>query len=177
MAETATVYREPVASETAVGHPEPMASETTTAKTVTSAAKATAMASATTTTASTAAPCERDCTGRCCRRYAEHDGRSCCNHLFAHFSKLLMFRWLDMESLSTTDVLVLPSLVRICPNLAGKKSKWSSAPGTRKRALNRTHLIEEFWHAMVFDLVAGDWWPADRDPMHFEVDRGDRTTK
>jgi hypothetical protein len=80
-------HGEPVTSETAVAHREPMASETAAAKAVTSAAKTTAVAS-TATTASTAAPCERGCAGRRCR-YAEHDGRSYCNHLLAHFSKLL----------------------------------------------------------------------------------------
>jgi hypothetical protein len=89
VAETATVYRDPAASETAVAHPEPVASETATAKSVSSAAKTTAMASAA-TTASTAAPCERGCAGRRCR-YAENDCHSCCDHLFAHFSKLLCF--------------------------------------------------------------------------------------
>jgi hypothetical protein len=34
---------------------------------------------------------ERDCACSRCR-CAEHDGRSCCNHLLVHFSKLLMFR-------------------------------------------------------------------------------------
>jgi hypothetical protein len=53
---------------------------------VTSAAKTTPAASADTT----ATPRERDCASRRCR-YAEHDGRNCCNHLFTHFSKLLMF--------------------------------------------------------------------------------------
>jgi hypothetical protein len=72
-----------------VAHREPAASETATAKAVTSAAKTTAMASAT-AVASTAASCERGCAGRRCR-YAERDGRSRCNYLFAHFSKLLIF--------------------------------------------------------------------------------------
>jgi hypothetical protein len=89
VADTAAIYRDPVAAETAVAHREPMASETAVAKAVTSAAKTTTMASAA-TTASTAAPCERGCAGRRCR-YAEHDGRSYCNHLLAHFSKLLKF--------------------------------------------------------------------------------------
>jgi hypothetical protein len=85
--ETVVARRQPEASETAVAHRDPVASETAAAKAVTSAAKTTAVSSNTTTTA---APCERDCAGRrCC--YAEHDGRSCCNHLLAHFSKLLMF--------------------------------------------------------------------------------------
>ena len=96
----ATVAEATVA-ETAVAHREPAASETATAKAVTSAAKTTAMASA----ATTASPCERGCAGRRCR-YAEHDGRSCCNHLLAHCSKLLMFHSI-MDSLSTTAVLVL----------------------------------------------------------------------
>jgi hypothetical protein len=116
VAETATVYREPAASETAVAHGEPVtsetavahrepvASETAAAKSVTSTAKTAAVAS-TATTASTAAPCERGCGVRRCR-YAEHDGRSCCNHLLAHCSKLLMFHSI-MDSLSTTAVLVL----------------------------------------------------------------------
>jgi hypothetical protein len=96
--ETTTVYREPaaseaavtrreaVASETTVAHREPMASETAAAKAVTSSAKTTAVASATASTA----PSERGCAGRRCR-YTEHDGRSSCNHLLAHCSKLLMF--------------------------------------------------------------------------------------
>jgi hypothetical protein len=77
VADTAAIYRDPVAAETAVAH--------RVAKAVTS----TAMASAT-AVASTAASCERGCAGRrCC--HAERDGRSRCNYLFAHFSKLLMF--------------------------------------------------------------------------------------
>jgi hypothetical protein len=88
VAETATVCREPVASETTVAHREPMTSETAAPKAVTSATKTAAMASAATAVASPAAPCERHCAGpRCC--YTEHDGRSCYNYLFAHFSKLL----------------------------------------------------------------------------------------
>jgi hypothetical protein len=87
VAETAVAHREPAASETATA--KAVTSETATAKAVTSAAKTTTMASAA-TTASTAAPCERGCAGRRCR-YAEHDGRSYCNHLLAHFSKLLKF--------------------------------------------------------------------------------------
>jgi hypothetical protein len=69
-----------------------MASETAVAKAVPSAAKTT-MASAT-AVASTAASCERNRAGARCR-YAEHNGYSRCNYLFAHFSKLLMFglRW------------------------------------------------------------------------------------
>ena len=92
---------ETTVAETAVAHREHAASETVTDKAVTSAAKTTAMASA----ATTASPCERGCAGRRCR-YAEHDGRSCCNHLLAHCSKLLMFHSI-MDSLSTTAVLVL----------------------------------------------------------------------
>lgn len=85
VAETAVAHREPAASETATA--KAVTSETATAKAVTSAAKTTTMASAA-TTASTAAPCERGCAGRRCR-YAEHHGRSYCNHLLAHFFKLL----------------------------------------------------------------------------------------
>jgi hypothetical protein len=95
VAETTVV--ETAVAETAVAHREPAASETATAKAVTSAAKTTAMPSAAKTTAvastsaaTTASPCERGCAGCRCR-YAEHDGSSCCNHLLAHFSKLLMF--------------------------------------------------------------------------------------
>jgi hypothetical protein len=93
VAETATIYREPAASETtvahrepvtseiAVAHREPVAPETAAAKAVTSSAKTAAVAS----TASTGAPCERGCAGRrCCQ--AERDGRGRCNHLRAHFS-------------------------------------------------------------------------------------------
>jgi hypothetical protein len=43
------------------------------------------------------APCERDCAGRCCR-YAEHDGRTCCNQLLTHFSELLMFHLIWIAS-------------------------------------------------------------------------------
>jgi hypothetical protein len=119
VAETAVAHREPAASETATAKAvtsetatakavtsetataKAVTSETATTKAVTSAAKTTAMASA----ATTASPCERGCAGRRCR-YAEHDGRSCCNHLLAHCSKLLMFHSI-MDSLSTTAVLVL----------------------------------------------------------------------
>jgi hypothetical protein len=79
VADTAAIYRDRMAAETAVAH--------CVAKAVTSAAKTTAMASA---MASSAASCERGCADRRCR-YAEREGRSRCNYLFAHFSKLLMF--------------------------------------------------------------------------------------
>jgi hypothetical protein len=84
VADTAAIYRHPVAAETTVAH--------RVAKAVTSAAKTTAMASAmaSSAVASTAASCERGCADRRCR-YAEREGRSRCNYLFAHFSKLLMF--------------------------------------------------------------------------------------
>jgi hypothetical protein len=107
VAETAVV--ETAVAETAVAHREPAASyatakavtsETATAKAVTSATKTTAMPSTATSTASTAAPCECGCAGRRCR-YAEHDGRSCCNHLLAHFSTLLMFHFTWMASAQT----------------------------------------------------------------------------
>jgi hypothetical protein len=55
--------------------------------------KTTDMASA----AQATAPCERDCAGRCCR-YAEHDGRTCCNQLLTHFSELLMFHLIWIAS-------------------------------------------------------------------------------
>jgi hypothetical protein len=42
VADTAAIYRDPLAAQTAVAHREPMASETAVAKTVTSAAKPTA---------------------------------------------------------------------------------------------------------------------------------------
>jgi hypothetical protein len=60
---------------------------------MTSAAQATDMTSA----AKATAPCERDCAGRCCR-YAEHDGRTCCNQLLTHFSELLMFHLIWIAS-------------------------------------------------------------------------------
>ena len=60
---------------------------------VASAAQATDMASA----AKATAPCERDCAGRRCR-YAEHDGRTCCNQLLTHFFKLLMFHLIWITS-------------------------------------------------------------------------------
>jgi hypothetical protein len=60
---------------------------------VASAAQATDMTSA----AKATAPCERDCAGRCCR-YAEHDGRTCCNQLLTHFSELLMFHLIWIAS-------------------------------------------------------------------------------
>ena len=100
MTDTAAIYSDPGAAETAVAHREPAASETATAKAVTSAAKTTAMA-----TAATTASRERDCAGSRCR-YAERDDRSRCNHLFALFSKLLLFR-LTWIALITTAVLVL----------------------------------------------------------------------
>jgi hypothetical protein len=82
VADTAAIYRDPVAAETAVTH--------CVAKAVTSAAK-TAMASAMAASAvASTASCERGCAGRRCR-YAERDDRSRCNYLFAHFSKLLIF--------------------------------------------------------------------------------------
>ena len=63
---------------------------------VASAAQATDMASA----AKATAPCERDCAGRCCR-YAEHDGRTCCNQLLTHFSELLMFHLIWIASVQS----------------------------------------------------------------------------
>ena len=100
--EAGVVHRDPVAvpeaSETAVACRDTEASETG-ANAVTSAAKtggtaSTAktadMASTAKTAAASAAPCERDCAGHRCR-YAERDGRTCCNQLLTHFSELLMF--------------------------------------------------------------------------------------
>jgi hypothetical protein len=58
--------------------------------------KTTDMASA----AQATAPCERDCAGRCCR-YAEHDGRTCCNQLLTHFSELLMFHLIWIASVQS----------------------------------------------------------------------------
>jgi hypothetical protein len=83
VADTAAIYRDRMAAETAVAH--------CVAKAVTSAAKTTAMASPMASSAvASAASCERGCANRRCR-HAERDGRSRCNYLFAHFSKLLMF--------------------------------------------------------------------------------------
>jgi hypothetical protein len=83
VADTAAIYRDRMAAETAVAH--------CVAKAVTSAAKTTAMASPMASSAvASAASCERGCADRRCR-YAEREGRSRCNYLFAHFSKLLMF--------------------------------------------------------------------------------------
>ena len=49
------------------------------------------------------------------RDYAEHDGRSCCNHLLAHYSVLLMFhrRWIAS---ARTAVIVLLRLAHNCTN-------------------------------------------------------------
>jgi hypothetical protein len=78
VSDSATIYRDPVATGTAVAHR------------VTSAAK-TAVASAMAASAvASPASCERGCAGRRCR-YAERDDRSRRNYLFAHFSKVLMF--------------------------------------------------------------------------------------
>ena len=116
-AEIAVVRLDPGDSESVVVRRDPMACETGAAKTanmasaaktkttdvasaaktkttdVASAAQATDMASA----AKATAPCERDCAGRCCR-YAEHDGRTCCNQLLTHFSELLMFHLIWIAS-------------------------------------------------------------------------------
>jgi hypothetical protein len=97
VADTAAIYRDPVAAETTVAH--------RVAKAVTSTAETTAMASS--AVASTAASCERDCAGRRCR-YAEHDGRSRCNYLFAHFSKLPMFHLICGARLICATVSGLP---------------------------------------------------------------------
>ena len=117
-AETAVVRLDPGDSEGVVVRRDPMACETGAAKTANMAAaktkttdgasaaktKTTDVASAaktkTTDMASAAqatAPCERDCAGRCCR-YAEHDGRTCCNQLLTHFSELLMFHLIWIAS-------------------------------------------------------------------------------
>jgi hypothetical protein len=81
VADTAAIYRDRMAAETALAH--------CVAKTVTSAAKTTPMASPMASSAvASAASCERGCANR---RHAKRDGRSRCNYLFAHFSKLLMF--------------------------------------------------------------------------------------
>jgi hypothetical protein len=118
-AETAVVRLDPGDSEGVVVRRDPMACETGAAKTANMASaaktkttdgasaaktKTTDMASAaktkTTDMASAAqatAPCERDCAGRCCR-YAEHDGRTCCNQLLTHFSELLMFHLIWIAS-------------------------------------------------------------------------------
>jgi hypothetical protein len=72
VADTAAIYRDPVATETAVAHR------------VTAAAK-TAMASAMAASAvASTASRERGCTGRR-YRYAERDGRDSCNYLFVFF--------------------------------------------------------------------------------------------
>jgi hypothetical protein len=104
LAETAAVYREPAACQTATSHREPGGCEIAAAKAVTyaaePAAKPTAMTSAAkpaakpttmTSAASTTASRECGCAGSRCRD-AEHDGRSCCYHLFAHFSYSRCFR-------------------------------------------------------------------------------------
>jgi hypothetical protein len=105
--ESGVIHRDPEASETAVACRDTEASETganvvtsaaktgdtaSTAKTadMASTAKTADMASTAKTTAASAAPCERDCAGHRCR-YAERDGRTCCNQLLTHFSELLMF--------------------------------------------------------------------------------------
>ena len=77
MADTAAIYRDPMAVETAVTHCVAAVAHCV-AKAVTSAAMAS------TAVASTAASRERGCADRRCR-YAERDGRSRCNYLFAHF--------------------------------------------------------------------------------------------
>ena len=103
--ESGVIHRDPEASETAVACRDTEASETG-ANAVTSAAKtgdtaSTAktadMASTAKTTAASAAPCERDCAGHRCR-YAERDGRTCCNQLLTHFSELLMFHFIWIAS-------------------------------------------------------------------------------
>jgi hypothetical protein len=95
--ESGVIHRDPEASETAVACRDTEASEgadavTSAAKTrdTASTAKTADMASTAKTTAASAAPCERDCGGHRCR-YAERDGRTCCNQLLTHFSELLMF--------------------------------------------------------------------------------------
>jgi hypothetical protein len=102
-----------------------------------STAKTADMASTAKTTAASAAPCERDCAGHRCR-YAERDGRTCCNQLLTHFSELLMFQTpdvsFDMDSVSTTAVLVLLGLVHDCTDLEGPAKsgsctgRWPSRP-------------------------------------------------
>ena len=87
--ESGVIHRDPEASETAVACRDTEASETG-ANAVTPTAKTADMASTAKTTANSAAPCERDCAGHRCR-YAERDGRTCCNQLLTHFSELLMF--------------------------------------------------------------------------------------
>ena len=93
--ESDVIHRDPEASETAVACRDTEASETG-ANAVTSAAKTGDTASTAktadmaSTAKTTAASCERDCAGHRCR-YAERDGRTCCNQLLTHFSELLMF--------------------------------------------------------------------------------------
>jgi hypothetical protein len=139
--ESGVIHRDPEAAETAVARRDTEPSETS-ANTVTSAAKtgdtaSTAktadMSSTAKTTASSAAPCERDCADHRCR-YAERDGRTCCNQLLTHFSELLMFQTpdvsFDMDSVSTTAVLVLLGLVHDCTDLEGP-AKSGSCTGRR----------------------------------------------
>jgi hypothetical protein len=143
--EAGVIHRDPEDSETAVACRDTEASETG-ANTVTSAAKtgdmaSTAktadMASTAQTTAASTAPCERDCADHRCR-HAERDGRTCCNQLLTRFSELLMFQTpdatFDMNSVSTTAVLVLLGLVHDCTDLEGPAKsgsctgRWPSRP-------------------------------------------------
>ena len=136
--ESGVIHRDPEASETAVACRDTEASETG-ANAVTSAAKTgdTASTAKTADVASTAkttaAPCERDCADHRCRN-AERDGRTCCNQLLTHFSELLMFQTpdvsFDMDSVSTTAVLVLLGLVHDCTDLEGpaKSARQGSGP-------------------------------------------------
>jgi hypothetical protein len=114
--ESGVIHRDPEASETAVACRDTEASETG-ANTVPSAAKtgdtaSTAktadMASTAQTTAASAAPCERDCADHRCR-YAERDGRTCCDQLLTHFSELLMFQTPDVHLIWIASVRPLCS--------------------------------------------------------------------
>jgi hypothetical protein len=107
--EGVVVRRDPMACETGAAKTTNMASavacaaktKTTdvapAAKTKTTDVASAAQATDMTSAAKATAPCERDCAGRCCR-YAEHDGRTCCNQLLTHFSELLMFHLIWIAS-------------------------------------------------------------------------------
>jgi hypothetical protein len=124
--ETAVAHRDPEVSETAAARRDPEASETAAAaKAVTSAAQINADASTAETTA-TAAPCERDCAGRR-GRYAEHDSRSCCNHLLAHCSNSGCFiQYGEPQHDRCARVAAIGS--QLHQSRRASKSGWSSAP-------------------------------------------------
>ena len=124
VADTAAIYRDPMAVETAVTHCVAAVAHCV-AKAVTSAAMAS------TAVASTAASCKRGCADRRCR-YAERDGRSRCNYLFAHFSKLLMFHLISVRGLpkrgATRSLGLAVSARRSCVRRPSTKASRSSPP-------------------------------------------------